>query len=193
MLRSLSDVQADFAAALRDPAIPPPAGVVGPDGGPAPRRFAVYRNNVLVALGNALAGAFPAVGRIVGEEFFRAMARNYVLETPPTSPVLLDYGVTFPDFIAGFEPAASLPYLPDVARLERAWREAYHAADAKPLGPADLAGIPPEDLPDAVFSLHPSLRIVPSRSGRSAIIPAANLRDGRNGTCSCTIACAQAA
>ena len=88
MLRSLSDVQADFAAALRDPAIPPPAGVVGPDGGPAPRRFAVYRNNVLVALGNALAGAFPAVGRIVGEEFFRAMARNYVLETPPTSPVL---------------------------------------------------------------------------------------------------------
>ncbi len=163
MLRSLSDVQAEFAAALRDPALPPPAGVVGPDGGPAPRRFAVYRNNVLGALGQGLAGAFPAVERIVGEDFFRAMARAYVLETPPTSPVLLDYGVTFADFIAGFEPAASLPYLPDVARLERAWRESYHAADAAPLNPAALATIPEEELPDIGFTLHPSLRIVQSR------------------------------
>jgi len=163
MLRSLSDVQAEFAAALRDPAVPPPADVVGPDGGPAPRRFAVYRNNVLGALGNAVAGSFPAVERIVGKDFFRLMARTYVLETPPTSPVLMDYGVTFPDFIAGFEPAASLRYLPDVARIERAWRESYHAADATPLAPSAFAEVPNEELPEIVLGLHPSLRLVPSR------------------------------
>ena len=131
----LSEVQAGFAAALLDPAAPVPAGIVGPGRRPAPRRFAVYRNNVVSALGNAVAGSFPAVKRIVGEDFFRAMARAYVLAEPPTSPVLLDYGTTFPDFIARFAPAASLPYLPDVARIERRWREAYHAEDAEPLSP----------------------------------------------------------
>ena len=137
-LPSLSEVQAGFAAALLDPAAPVPAGIVGPDRRPAPRRFAVYRNNVVSALANAVAGSFPAVKRIVGEDFFRAMARAYVLAEPPTSPVLLDYGITFPDFIARFAPAASLPYLPDVARIERRWREAYHAEDAEPLPPDAL-------------------------------------------------------
>ena len=160
---SLSEVQADFVAALLDPASPVPAGIVGPDDGPAVRRFAVYRNNVVSGLGNAVAGSFPAVKRIVGEEFFRTMARAYVLAEPPTSPVLIDYGATFPDFIAGFAPAASLPYLPDVARIERAWREAYHAEDAEPLPPAVLAGIADGDLAGLSFTMHPSLRLVRSR------------------------------
>jgi hypothetical protein len=162
-LPSLSEVQAGFAAALLDPAAPVPAGIVGPDRGPAPRRFAVYRNNVVSALANAVAGSFPAVKRIVGEDFFRAMARAYVLAEPPTSPVLLDYGVTFPDFIAGFAPAAPLPYLPDVARIERRWREAYHAANAEPLPPTALAGVAEADLPGLSFAMHPSLRLVRSR------------------------------
>ena len=89
-LQSLSEIQAEFAEALRNPAAAIPAGIVGPDGGPAPKRFSIYRNNVLVALGNSLAGAFPAVKRIVGEDFFKVMARTYVLESPPTSPVLMD-------------------------------------------------------------------------------------------------------
>ena len=160
---SLSEVQADFAAALLDPAAPTPAGIVGPDRRPARRRFAVYRNNVVSALGNAVAGAFPAVKRIVGEEFFRAMAQAYVSAEPPNSAVLLDYGATFPDFIAGFAPAASHPYLPDVARIERAWREAYHAEDAEPLPPAGLAGMAEDELPAIAFAMHPSLRLVRSR------------------------------
>lgn len=159
----LSEVQAGFAAALLDPTAPAPPGVVGPDRRPAPRRFAVYRNNVLSALGNAVAGSFPAVKRIVGDDFFRAMARAYVLAEPPTAPVLLDYGTTFPDFIARFAPAASLPYLPDVARIERGWREAYHAGDAAPLPPTALAELPETALPGLVFTLHPSLRLVRSR------------------------------
>ena len=160
---SLSDVQADFAAALLDPAAPVPKGVVGPDRGPAPRRFAVYRNNVVSALANAIGGSFPAVRRIVGEDFFRAMSRAYVLSEPPRSPVLLGYGATFPAFIAGFTPAASLPYLPDVARIEYAWRESYHAGDTEPLEAAALAGVAEVALPTLRFDLHPSLRLVRSR------------------------------
>jgi hypothetical protein len=162
-LPPLSEVQAGFAAAILDPAAPVPAGITGPGRRPAPRRFGVYRNNVISSLGNAVAGSFPAVKRIVGDDFFRAMARAYVLAEPPTSPVLLDYGATFPDFIARFAPAASLPYLPDVARIERLWREAYHAEDAEPLSPEALSGLPEAALPGLTFTLHPSLRLVRSR------------------------------
>jgi hypothetical protein len=162
VLHSLSDVQAEFAAALANPAAAVPDDVAGPDGGPAPRRFAVYRNNLIAGLVDVVAGVFPAVRRIVGEDFFEAMARAYVRAEPPTSPVLLYYGNGFVDFVAGFEPARSLPYLADVARIEWAWREAYNAAEAEPLGPADLAGIAEADLPALTFSLHPSLRIVRS-------------------------------
>lgn len=162
MLRSLTDVQAEFAAALLDPAAAAPGDVADPQGNPAPRRFAVYRNNVAVGLVNAVGGVFPAVKRIVGDEFFNAMALAYVRAEPPTSPVLLQYGQGFADFIAGFAPAASLAYLADVARIEWAWREAYHAAEGVRIGPGDLAGIAEADLPLLTFSLHPSVQVIRS-------------------------------
>jgi hypothetical protein len=162
-LRLLADVQAEFAAALRDPAVALPAGLVGPDREPAPRRFAVYRNNVIVGFVNALRSAFPVVERIVGADFFAAMARAFALAEPPNSPVLMDYGASFADFIAAFAPAASLPYLPDVARVERAWREAYHAADAEPLSAEDFAGTGADEIAGLVLQLHPSLRLLRSR------------------------------
>lgn len=161
-MRTLADVQAEFAAALRDPALALPAGLVGPDREPAQRRFAVYRNNVIVGMVNALSSGFPVIERIVGEDFFQAMARAYALAEPPRSPVLMDYGAGFADFIAGFAPAASLPYLPDVARIERAWREAYHAADAEPLTAADFAAVDADAVAGLVLQLHPSLRLLRS-------------------------------
>ena len=161
-MRRWPDAQRAFAQALLDPVIGVPIGLVGPDGEPSPRRFAVYRNNVVVGLIDALQAAFPAVCRIVGEEFFRAMARIYAASQPPASPILIDYGVTFADFIARFEPAASLPYLPDVARIERAWSEAYHARDAEPIAPQILAAIPAERVAELRLALHPSLRVVRS-------------------------------
>jgi hypothetical protein len=162
-MHRLADRQRDFAAALLDADRPAPPGLVGPDGEPSARRFAVYRNNVVVSLIEALKDAFPAVLRIVGEDFFRAMARAYAVREPPTSPILLDYGAGFPDFVVGFEPAAELPYLRDVARIERAWREAYHAGEAEPLGPAAFVAIAPDELPRLRLVLHPSLHLVRSR------------------------------
>ena len=154
---------AGFAAALRDPAVPVPPGLLGPDRRPSAKRFAVYRNNVVTGLVDALQQNFPAVCRLVGEEFFREMARLYVLSAPPASSILLHYGTGFPDFVAGFEPAAPLPYLADVARIERAWLESYHAADAAPLDAAHLSGIAGDRVADARFALHPSLRVVVSQ------------------------------
>lgn len=155
--------QASFAAALLDAGKPVPEGVTSHTGNQPARRFAVYRNNVVGGLLKALGTRFPAVSRIVGEEFFNAMARVFVTAHPPRSPLLMTYGDDFPDFIAGFEPAAELPYLADVARLEAARTRAYHAADAEPIDPNRLRSIAPETLGGMRFVLHPSAEIVRSR------------------------------
>lgn len=154
-----ADQQRDFAAALLDPARPVPDGITGPAGEACPKRFAVYRNNVVAGLAEILSAAYPAVRRLVGQEFFSAMAEIYVRAEPPRSPVLLDYGGGFPNFMARFPPAAGVPYLADVGRIEWAWVQAYHAPDADYLTAEDFAPIPPRALADLRMRLHPSVRI----------------------------------
>jgi hypothetical protein len=154
---------AAFAQGLTDPERATPADVVGPPRGKAAvKRYNVYRNNVTVSLINALAATYPAVQRITGVEFFRAMARFHVRATPPTSPLLFEYGIDFPAFIEGYEPAQDMPWLADTARIERAWLDAYHAADAPPLSPDALAAISSDRLGDLIFTTHPAARIVRS-------------------------------
>jgi hypothetical protein len=153
---------AAFAPALLDPACEVPAAITGPNGKAAAKRFNVYRNNVTVSLIDALAATYPAVQRLTGTDFFRAMARFHVRSTPPTSPLLFDYGHDFPAFIERYDHAQPLPWLADVARIERAWLDAYHAADAAPLSPAALAAVAPERLADLVFTAHPATRVVRS-------------------------------
>ena len=113
--------QAQFAKSLLDPAKGVPDFVSRTQGEPSNKRFNVYRNNVMVSLTEALLDSYPVVAQLVGEEFANAMARVFAGDNLPTSPVLLEYGAGYGDFIAGFEPAQSLPYLADIARLEGAW------------------------------------------------------------------------
>jgi len=163
---------AAFSAALLEPDRKTPALVTGPAGKAAAKRYNVYRNNVTVSLINALAAVYPAVQRITGVEFFRAMARFHIRETPPISPLLFEYGQDFPAFIERYEYAQGMPWLADTARIERAWLDAYHAADAPALGAADLASVPPERLADLVFMPHPATRLVRSRYAAVTIFAA---------------------
>lgn len=151
---SLAEVQAELGAYLLGPA----------DGAGAGRfdRRRIHRNNRLHAITGSLAAIHPVVERLVGGEFFTAMARAYVAHDPPASPVLIDYGGGFGDFVAGFAPAASLPYLADVARLEWARHVVYHAAQADPLEIGALAFGAPSSLPDISLALHPAHRFLQS-------------------------------
>jgi hypothetical protein len=166
-----------FAPALLAPDLETPQMVAGPHGKAAAKRYNVYRNNVTVSLVDALGDTFSAVRRIVGEDFFRAMARIHVRQNPPASPLLFEYGRGLADFIDRFEHARSLPYLADVARIERAWLDAYHAADALPLDAAVLAAVPPDRLAGTVFVPHPAACLVRSRFPAVTIF-AVNRGDG---------------
>lgn len=158
----LHDLQTRITQALLDPELPVPAGIRGPGVASVRRRFAVHRNNFASGLVDVLAGRFPVVHRLVGEEFFRVMALGYVWENPPGSPILLDYGKDFPEFVRRFLPARDLDYLPDVARLEVAASEAHHSEDAACVGPERLSHLSPSELASARATLHPSTRLVQS-------------------------------
>ncbi|WP_431323136.1 HvfC/BufC N-terminal domain-containing protein [Rhizobium sp. YTU87027] len=156
------DFTEQFCAALLVPDAPAPALVTGPAGKRPEKRYNVYRNNVTVGLIEALASIFPAVQRITGADFFRAMARFHIRETPPTSPLLFEYGREFPAFIGQYEYAQEMPWLGDVARVERAWLDSYHAADAPVVRPETLASVPSERLGDLKFKPHPAMRVISS-------------------------------
>lgn len=160
-------MQSAFAAALRDPALPPPGDLAAP--ADIAQRFNVYRNNMAFGLARALAAGFPVTERVVGPDFFAAMARDYIRAEPPRSPVLLQYGETLPDFIAGFAPAAGLPYLADVARLEVLRSRVHHAADASALPPAMLARLDAASLQQLRVTLHPACALLRSRHPAATI------------------------
>ncbi len=162
MTNKFSGVQESFAGALLDADRPVPSTVTSHTSRTPQKRFAVYRNNVVVGLVVALRTQFPATERIVGEEFFAAMARVYIATEPPRSPILVHYGDCFPGFIANFAPTAELPYLADVAQLEVARTRAYHAADADSIDPACWQGLDPTALLGARVTLHPSVQILRS-------------------------------
>jgi len=128
-----------FAHALLEPSAPVPVELIVRSGGNLEQRFAVHRNNTMVSLVDALQSSFPVVAELVGETFFRAMAAVYVRQSPPTGPVLWRYGQDFDRFIAQFEPARSLPYLPSVAQVEAACALSLHAADHVPMDPEQVA------------------------------------------------------
>lgn len=154
--------QSVFRAALLDPGLPVPKGLCNTREQPATRRFDVYRNNVAAGLSDALETAFPVIRAIVGDAFFRAMAGVFLRTHPPASPLIMFYGAQMPAFLAGFPPVRHLPYLPDIARIEIALREAYHAADAAPVASETLAVLDPARLDAVRITLAPALRLIVS-------------------------------
>ena len=148
-----------FAQALLTPDQPCPDGLFSRNGADPASRFAVYRNNVHSSLINALADSYPVTRQLVGDHFFRAMAGLYIQAYPPISPLLHDYGSDLADFIQGFAPAAEVPYLADVARLERLRISAYHAIDAPVADPQAVVNQLQQllSLGNVRLQLHPSV------------------------------------
>jgi hypothetical protein len=155
-LEGLAELQAQFSRAMLETRLAPPPGLA-----PA-RRFSVHRNNLYASLTDALRARYPATLRLVGEDFFRGAASLFIEVSPPSAPVLIEYGEAFPAFLESFEPARGLPYLADVARLEWLRHAAFHAADRAQLTALSLAAVSPEQVGTMTFEFHPSAGLIAS-------------------------------
>lgn len=154
--------QLAFSHALFDRELPVPEELIQPNGQAATTRFYVYRNNVMSGLIDATVDGFPIVHKLLGDEYFRALAAVFVREHPPQSPILTEYGEALPAFIQSFEPLKMYPYLADVALLELARRSSHNATDQVSVAAEQLGGLDPDQLMEVVPIAHPSLRLLPS-------------------------------
>lgn len=159
----LQGFQARFRQGILDQESNPPSGLFDETDVRAQIGWKVYQNNVFHSLIEALGDTFPVTRRLVGEDFFRFAAREYIRAKAPSIPVLLSFGAPFAEFVEKFEPARAHSYLGDVARLEFAWLDAYHAEDVGSVDPASFQALSPEEMMDLTFSLTPSLHLLSSR------------------------------
>ena len=160
---SLTDLQSDFASMVYQKTTTVLHDVVNARGElSAEQLLGIYRNNTLGLLKENLELIYPTVLAIVGEDFFRTLAYHYIPLNPSTSGDMHDYGENFADFISHFPAAESLPYLPDVARLEWRWHQVYHAADNDPLDVNKLAQAEPENYEHLYFKLADASALVQS-------------------------------
>lgn len=126
------------------------------------KRLEIYKNTLFTNLINVLKSIYPVICRVVGESFFRFAAKEYIKSYPSTAGNLEEYGGRMAEFLAGFQPALGLPYLSDIARLEWAVHQAYHAGDGGRINVAELQGVSLELYQNIRFILHPSCQIIAS-------------------------------
>lgn len=129
-----------------------------------PPGFAVYRNTVLKGCADALLSLHPAVRCLGGDEWMQAVALDFAKAHPPSGGDLQHYGAGFAGFLDAALAGSELPWLADVARLDRLWNESHVAAD----GP--------------VLSIQGVARFDPERLGRSRLVPHPAARWRWNGT-----------
>ncbi len=161
---ALHELQLAFASAVLDrPAASELPARVRANGMNGAERVQIYRNHTRVSLTQALADVYPVVARLVGEAFFGQLAREYLRKHPSRSGNLQDFGRELALFLCGLPEARALPYLGDVAALEWAYHEVFHAGDAAPLDLVRLAQVPDAEQGKLRFRLHPATRLVASR------------------------------
>lgn len=159
---NLAEIQTCFAQSLLTAGSPPPPGVFAERNSMVAGRFMIYRSNVVSSLISSLRDIFPLIEKLTGEDFAKNIFGSFIFSHPPRVACLIAYGGELPSFIGNFEPAASLPYLSDIARLEWALHESYYAPDDSPLRPEDLAGLMTGDLGALRLPLRSSIRLIES-------------------------------
>jgi hypothetical protein len=164
-MSSLRELQQRFAEAVfAGPSGVAPSFVAGAPAF-ADDRIGIYRDTIFANYRKALSATYPVVKRLVGGEFLRVAVDAFVRAHPSTCGDLNIYGDSFGDFLAAYPPAAELPYLADVARLEWAIDEAHRAPDSPRVPESVLAALsiaPPARLPALRLRLDASCRLLTS-------------------------------
>ncbi len=142
----LADLQAAYRGYLLTGDSAPLAPAIVADAFDGAERLAIYRNNFLISLGEALKANFPVTLQLVGRDFFEQAAGRFVLANPPQHPCLFEYGAEFPDYLRDLPELAVLPYVAEMACFEFARIAAYNAPAEHYISADILAGLPPEQL-----------------------------------------------
>lgn len=159
----MRDDQAAIAATLLHGPDHLPIGLFAGNAAAVLRGLRVHANTISHARLVALEETFPRTRNYLGEALFNKLSRAFIEAGGAERRSLTDIGAAFPDWLAD-------PIAADLARIERAWLESYHAADAPPLALSDLAGLGEQALLDIAVRRHPATRAVTLASGSAPLV-----------------------
>jgi hypothetical protein len=126
-------------------------------------RMGVYANTARTNFIESLVSSFPAIRRLVGEDYFRHCARDFHKRHPSLSGDLQPAGAGFPQYLLELHGNDQYRYLGEVAWLEWLIQETLLAADHGPLDLTQLSAVAPADYDNLRFHLHPSMRLFASQ------------------------------
>lgn len=161
-MTSLRELQQAFAADLSGEHIRQLRGIVSTDRIPAERRVNIYRNNLRASHRSSLAAIYPVAEKLVGADFFRYMADRYVRVYPSQSGSLQYFGRYLSEFLVDFDPAVTLPYLADVARLEWASHVVLHGPTSEAANLESIPGLAPVEILNLRLEFGSTCRLVHS-------------------------------
>jgi Putative DNA-binding domain len=159
---SLRELQSGVMHALLDGETDRAAPFIAAQGIALKHRLDVYANHARTNFIESLVSSFPAIRRLVGEDYFRQSARDFHARHPSLSGDLQPAGTRFAQYLLQLHGAGEYRYLGEVARLEWLIQETLLAADQGPFDLAKLKGVPLTDYDDLQFYLHPSARLFAS-------------------------------
>ena len=163
---SVHELQSRVLAALRSPGeiVDPvePGLFLAPPAGTIERRWTIYQNAYVVRLAEAIEDDYPAMARITGADAFRALCRRYLTAFPPHSYDIGRAGERLADYLPGDPIAKELPFLSDLARMERALVEAMVAPDHEALRWDEVVAMPAHTFAETPLPLAPATTLLDS-------------------------------
>ena len=132
----------------------------------ASKRLNIYKRTTLTAHINALAQCYNCCENILGEKYFKQLAKQYFYQHPSMSQNLNEYGYHFSNFlqmqIDKRKELIDYLYLPDLARLEFSFEQAYFSKNSNNFNYEALTNIDEDKYPHLCFELNASLSLLQS-------------------------------
>src|SRR5260370_15296967 len=123
-------------------------------------RVNIYADAYFYRLLDCLYDEFPATFAVVGSDNFAALVRDYLLACPPTEPSIFYAGRYLYGFLRNHPLAKRWPFISELARLERAILDVFHAADTSTLSDEAMRAIPSQQWPAIKLKTHPAVAIL---------------------------------
>ncbi|HMT42450.1 putative DNA-binding domain-containing protein [Sphingorhabdus sp.] len=153
---SLADAQRNFIATVNEGPGALDAGLFAGTPERVILGLKAHTNTISHARLVALEESFPLTRGEMGETPFNALCRDYVETTPAKTSDLAHIGRHFGSFLQNSSIPAAIR---DLATIEWAWLESYHAADRTPLTLEAVSAMAEADLLALPILLHPATRL----------------------------------
>jgi hypothetical protein len=110
----------------------------------AAARVDVYADMYFYRLLEVLKEDYPATLAVLGEANFHNLITAYLIRHRPSEPSVRGAGKVLPDFLREHQLSAEVPFVADLAKLERAITDIFCAAEASLLEASAMNALQPE-------------------------------------------------